>query len=166
MRRFYPLLPRVPRVLALAALLLLAMPVAALAQCPQTTLGEVEKEVLCPVCGTPLALATEAPQAIQQREFIVARVERCESKEEIKTALAAEFGEDVLASPDDEGFDLVAYVLPGLALLGAGGAMVYAAVRWRRGRARSPAPAGAGTETSGSSADSQRLQRDLERYDL
>ena len=34
----------------------------------RTTLGDVEDEVMCPVCGTPLALATEAPQAIQQRD--------------------------------------------------------------------------------------------------
>ncbi len=56
----------------------LAAPAAALAQCPQTTLGEVEQEVMCPICGTPLALATEAPQAQRQRAFINERVARCD----------------------------------------------------------------------------------------
>ena len=43
---------------------LLAPAAAALAaDCPQTTLGDVEDEVMCPVCGVPLGLATEAPQA-------------------------------------------------------------------------------------------------------
>ena len=50
----------------LLAAALIAAPAAA-AQCPQATLGDIEDEVMCPVCGTPLALATEAPQAIQQR---------------------------------------------------------------------------------------------------
>ena len=49
---------------AAAVLALLAAAPAALAQdCPQTTLGDIEDEVMCPICGTPLGLATEAPQA-------------------------------------------------------------------------------------------------------
>ena len=41
-------------------------------QCPKTTLGDVEDEVMCPVCGTPLGLATEAPQAERERALIAA----------------------------------------------------------------------------------------------
>jgi cytochrome c-type biogenesis protein CcmH/NrfF len=106
--------------LACAAALCLALAPAAGA-CPRTTLGDVEDEVMCPVCGTPLSTATEAPQAQRERELIVRLIDRCRSKEQIKATLAAEFGEDVLALPDDEGFDLAAYVVPALALLAARG---------------------------------------------
>ncbi len=117
MRRRSPSTRSLARALATVAAVVLAAPAAALAQCPQTTLGEVEQEVMCPVCGTPLALATEAPQAERERQFIIERIERCESKDEIKAALVAQFGEAVLATPGDDGFDLAAYLLPALAVL-------------------------------------------------
>ena len=158
---------RISIAVAAAIALALAVPAAALAQCPQTSLGEIEEEVMCPVCGTPLALATEAPQAQRQREFIQQRIARCDSEEGIKAALIAQYGEDVLATPAGDGFDLSAYVVPGLSLLGAGGAIAFAAVRWRRGRATGSLPAAGGDGGAAPSrADSTRLERDLDRYDL
>ena len=146
----------------LAALALIAAGPAAAAACPKTTVGDVEDEVMCPVCGTPLALATEAPQAQRERAFIQRLVDDCRSKEEVKDALVAEFGEEVLASPDDEGFDLAAYLVPALAILLGAAGLAVAVLRWRR--ARQPAePSATGP---GPRADEARLQSDLERYDL
>ena len=147
----------------LVAAMALGVPsAAAAADCPKTTLGDVENEVMCPVCGTPLALATEAPQAVQERRLIERLVARCKSKEEIKTALVAQFGDAVLSTPDDEGFDLAAYVVPALAvLLGIGGVGV-AVMRWRR----RPRTADGAEEPSGPAPRSKRLDADLERYDL
>ena len=54
---------------------------------------------MCPVCGTPLALATEAPQANRERAFIQRQVNACRSKDEIKRTLVAQFGDSVLALP-------------------------------------------------------------------
>ena len=86
--------------LALGLIGLLALPPAALAACPQTTLDDLEDEVMCTVCGTPLGLATEAPQAQRERALIERLIARCRSKDEIKGALAAQFGRRVLATPD------------------------------------------------------------------
>ena len=60
------------RAAVLLALLTLAVaPAAAVAKdCPQTTLGDIEDEVMCPVCGTPLGLASESPQAQDERAYI------------------------------------------------------------------------------------------------
>jgi len=150
--------------LALAAAALLAPAGAVAAECPKTTLAEVEAEVMCPVCGTPLGLATEAPQAERQREFIRRQVEDCRSKEEIKSALVDEFGENVLALPGGGGFDLAAYLVPALAVLLGAGAVAAAAVGWRRTRSGS---AGQTTPTTAEpGADHERLQTDLDRYDL
>jgi cytochrome c-type biogenesis protein CcmH len=142
-----------------AALALSAAPSAA-AACPLTTLGDVEDEVMCPVCGTPLELATEAPQAQRERELIQRLIAQCKSKDQVKRVLAAEYGDRVLAVPDDKGFDLAAYLVPALAILLAGGAVAVAAVRWRRRRS---APASAPAEGS---ATDRRLDSDIERYDL
>ena len=54
---------------------------------------------MCPVCGTTLELASDSPQAIREREFIRGLIAEGRTKEEIKDALVAEFGEEVLATP-------------------------------------------------------------------
>jgi cytochrome c-type biogenesis protein CcmH len=148
-----------------AVALVLITPSGALAQCPQTSLADIEDEVTCPVCGVPLELATEAPQAQRERAFIIERIERCQSKEEIKAALVAQFGEGVLATPDGEGFDLAAYLVPVLAALAGLATLGFAAFRWRR-RRPSAAPAAASGPEPPSKEDSDRVDRDLERYDL
>ena len=166
MKRTFSPVARLARAVAIACAALMLAPAAALAQCPQTTLGDIEDEVMCPVCGTPLSLATEAPQAQEQRDFIVQRIERCESEDEIKAALVAEFGEGVLATPGDDGFDLAAYLLPALAVLAGAGGIAFATLRWRRRRASAASGGTRGSPGRDSSADSQRLAADLERYDL
>lgn len=152
-----------------AALLLLAPPAAALAQCPKTSVADLEDEVMCQVCGTPLALATEVPQAQREREFILGLVEQCKSKDEIKAALVTEYGPSVLALPKAEGFALAAYLVPILGVVLAGAGIGVAAVRWRR---RRPAPqrsvetGGPGEADRDAAAARERLDRDLARYDL
>jgi cytochrome c-type biogenesis protein CcmH len=151
-------------VVVLAALMALVVAPAALAaDCPKTTLGDVEDEVMCPVCGTPLNLATDAPQARRERAFIQSLVEQCKSKGEIKNALSREFGDRVLALPDDKGFGLTAYLVPALGLLLAIAGVTLAAMRWRRG----PRSGGDGDiAPAPDPRDAARLDADLERYKL
>ncbi len=157
---------RIAAALAVALLALAISAGAAAASCPQTTLGDVENEVMCPVCGTPLGLATEAPQANREREFIRRQVAACKSKDEVKAALAAEFGDEVLALPDDQGFDLAAWLVPGLALVAGAGAVGFGAVRWRRRRPTTGNEEGSEVGGKPSSKENKRLDSDLERYDL
>ena len=70
----------------------------------------------------------------------------------------AEFGEEVLALPDDEGFEIAAYLIPLAVLLGATGAIAIGTRRWRR---RTPA-----TPTGATPSESKRLDDDLAKYDL
>lgn len=154
---------RLPALIACALLIGAPGGAAAAAACPRTTLGDVEDEVMCPVCGTSLELATEAPQAQRQRAEIERLIDRCASKEEIKARLVTELGDEVLALPGDRGFDLAAYVVPGLGILLATGAVGGAAVQWRRARRRED---GSGAEAEPpSNAASDRLQTDLDRYE-
>ena len=142
----------------IAAALALAAPAAA---CPQTTVADLEDEIMCPVCGTSLATAGEAPLAVQQRRLIDDLVRQCKSKDEIKDALVAQYGETVLADPEPKGFDLTAWAVPGLGIAAGLAIAVLAAIRWRRGRPVGPAAAAAG-----SGAESDRLDEDMRRYDL
>jgi len=132
---------------------------------PQTTLPDIEDEVMCPVCGTTLELASEAPQAIRQREFIRDQIAQGQTKEEIKDALVAEFGPEVLALPDTEGFDLAAWIVPGLAVIAAAVAIFLGLRRWRAASVADAAAAGNAPALALSEADSDRLDADLERYD-
>jgi cytochrome c-type biogenesis protein CcmH len=153
---------------AAALLTILAMaaaPAAAVAKdCPQTTLGDIEDEVMCPVCGTPLGLASESPQAQRERAYIERLIAQCKSKDEVKRALVAEFGDSVLALPGDEGDtgvgDVLVYVVPALGILLAAAGIAFAVVRWRRPRRRPPGDGALAT------AEGARLEDDMERYDL
>ena len=153
------------RAAALIALLMaLALPTTALAaDCPKTTLGDIEDEVMCSICGTPLGLASEAPQAQRERAYIERLIADCRSKDEIKRALVGEFGEEVLALPGDAGDDngiedTLVYVIPGVGIVLAAGGIAFALTRWRRGPRGGTKPAAA--------SDSSRVDVDMERYDL
>ena len=122
----------------------------AAAACPKTSLGDIEDEVMCPVCGTALAVSSEdQPLAKRQRAFIQRQIGDCKSKDEVKAALVAEFGDEVLALPDDDGFEAAAYVVPAAILLGAAGAVAVGVHRWRR-------PSGGAGSGTGSSAAADR----------
>jgi cytochrome c-type biogenesis protein CcmH len=112
-----------------AAVAALALAAPALAARP--TLSDLEDEVVCPTCKVTLA-QSDSPVADRMRVFIRARIAAGDSKQEIKDALVAQFGQRVLAVPEKRGFDLIAWLLPiGGALLAAA---VVGAAAWRWSR--------------------------------
>lgn len=148
-----------------AAVLTLAMPALATAA-PQASLPDIEDEVMCTVCGVPLNLATDAPQANRERAFIRSLIDQGRSKEEIKRRLADEFGPNVLALPERKGFSLTAYLVPIGGLLAALIGLAVLLPRWRRRTGGDGDPAVANTGPELSSADARRLNDDLARYDV
>jgi cytochrome c-type biogenesis protein CcmH/NrfF len=154
-------LPAVVSVVALSLTL-----VATASAGTRTTLNDVEDEVMCPVCGTPLNLASDAPSANDERALIRRLITQGYGKEQIKRRLAREFGPGVLALPPQRGFDLTAYLAPIVLVLAGLVAIGVLAVRWRR---RRPAPlvrADGGSATPAlDPADARRLDEDLARYD-
>jgi cytochrome c-type biogenesis protein CcmH/NrfF len=155
---------RLATALAALALATLALAPLAAAAVPQASLSEIEAEVMCPVCGTLLQLA-ESPQAQREKAFVRRLVAAGRSKQQIKDALVAEYGEAVLALPKGKGFNLSAYLVPAIAFVVALVALAFGVLRWRRaggppGDGSRPAPQGPSPE------DSERLDADLARYDL
>jgi len=145
-----------------AALACVAMLLPGTAAAQQASLPDIEDEVMCPTCGVPLNHAF-SPQAERQRDFIRAQIDRGLDKGEIKQALVAEFGSEVLAEPDpgERGFDIVAFLVPAIAVLGGIVAIWLSLTRWRRRDRRSAEPV-----VELSAGDSERLRRDISRYDL
>jgi cytochrome c-type biogenesis protein CcmH len=149
------------RLVAIALVALLIAPAAA-AACPRTTIGEVEHEVMCLECGVPLDVAENSLQAKQERAFIARQIAACRSKEQIKDALAAQYGDRVLAAPKAKGFGLTAYLVPIAAVLLGAAAIAFAVRRWRRRPPTTPA----GATTDADPRETARLDADLTRYDL
>jgi cytochrome c-type biogenesis protein CcmH len=117
--------------LALVVVLLVAATAGTAAAAGRPTVSDLEDEVVCPTCGTTLDMST-APIADRMRAFIRARIAAGDSKQEIKDALVAQFGQNVLAEPPKRGFDLLAWLLPIAGLLSAAAIVGYATWRWSR----------------------------------
>jgi cytochrome c-type biogenesis protein CcmH len=151
--------------LGLAALVLAALlgPASPAVAAERASLSEIEKQVMCPVCGTLLQLA-EAPQAQRQKAFIRRLIAEGKSEEQIKDALVAEYGDEVLALPRGSGFSLSAYLVPIVAFLLAAIALAIGVMRWRR--AGRGGDGGVPPAKGPTDVDSERLDADLARYDL
>ena len=118
--------------LTVAALAVLALASAALANGERPTLADLEGEVMCPVCDTTLD-QSQSPAADQVRRIIAERIRAGDTEGEIKAQLVREYGPAILAAPPREGFDLLAWWLPIAAA--AVGALALGILAWRWSRA-------------------------------
>jgi cytochrome c-type biogenesis protein CcmH len=148
--------------LLVAVLVLLAAPGAALAAA-RASLPDIEDEVMCVECGTPLAVS-QSPVANQERALIRRGIAAGQTKQQIEDNLVAQYGKAVLAEPQGGGIDLAVWWVPivlfPLALLAAG----LAARRWRRNTAAAEA-APAGSAAALDPAEARRLDAELAAFD-
>jgi cytochrome c-type biogenesis protein CcmH len=147
------------RAAALTALLVLALAAPALGAVePRASLPDIEDEVMCVECGTPLAVS-DSPVANQERAFIRREIAQGKTKAQIKADMVAQYGQDVLADPHRHGFGKALWIVP-VALVLLGGAVIVTALRrWRR---NGPAPAAAAPPEL-SPEDARRLDAELSR---
>jgi cytochrome c-type biogenesis protein CcmH len=147
-------------VVPLAVLLALgSLAPAASAATPRTNLPDVEDEVMCTICGTLLA-ESDSPQAERERALIRRLIDRGETKDQIKDALVAQYGPRVLATPSGHGFDLAAWIVPGLVIALVIAGLAVGATKLVR-RPRPPEP-----EAPLDPGDEARLERDISSFDL
>jgi cytochrome c-type biogenesis protein CcmH len=122
------------------------------------TLADLEGEIMCPVCDTTLDQSS-SPAARQIKALISARIAAGDSKQEIKDLLVAQYGPKILAAPPKHGFDLLAWLLPIVGLLG--GALVLGLLAWRWSRVREPVQPVGGLSPS----LERRVDEELSRFD-
>jgi cytochrome c-type biogenesis protein CcmH len=148
---------------------LLSLAVAAAAPAPagaaqaKASLNDIESEVMCVECGTPLSVS-QSPAADGERRFIQRRIAEGKTKDQIKAALVAEYGRNVLGTPPDKGFARAVYIVPIALAAAAAAALLLAARRWRR-RSSPQARTPEGSAPL-SDDDAQRLERDMASYEL
>ncbi len=127
------------RIVLFAALVLCALaPAAATAAEPRFSQEEIERELMCPTCKSPLYLS-HSPAADRIRAYVAEKREEGWTKEQVTDRLVADFGPEILASPEREGLGLAAWLVPLAAVLAGLAAAVGLALAWRR-RSRASEP--------------------------
>ena len=121
-------------VILLFIVLLSASPVRA----NEATVSDISKQLVCQ-CGCNMVLINCSHAECMSPEAMTAVIEQKlaqgQTAEQIIQYFVVQYGEQVLASPPKRGFNLVAWVLPFVAILGGGGIIYIALKEWvRRGK--------------------------------
>jgi cytochrome c-type biogenesis protein CcmH len=137
---------------------------------PRTTLEDVEAELMCITCKTPLNQST-ARQADRERAMIERLVAGGATKQQAIDGMVAAYGDEILIDPPQSGLKVARIALPAAAGLFGVGLLVVLVRRWRRSAGRDDvvaATSGAPDLESSSpditDDDRRRLDAELERY--
>jgi cytochrome c-type biogenesis protein CcmH len=152
--------------LLLVALAVLAVAAPAVASERHPTLGELEGQLMCPICAGETLAQSDAPAAQRIKAYIQERIAAGDTRSEIKRKLVDQWGKRILAAPPRHGFDLLAWALPLVGLLG--GAGVLGLLAWRWTRVREPEPTPQRWSLNGHPLDpdeERRLDEELARFD-
>jgi cytochrome c-type biogenesis protein CcmH len=149
------------RALALV-LAALALAAPAMASNAHPTQGELEAELVCPECHSPLD-ESNSVIAQQMKAYIRAHIAMGWTKSQIEDALVAQLGPAVLGVPRTHGFDLLAWVIPfAVIVLGAVG---LAGGAWYWSRSRSGPGTATGDATPLDPESDRRVDEALARFD-
>jgi cytochrome c-type biogenesis protein CcmH/NrfF len=138
-----------------------ALPAVSLAA-GRVSLLQIEPTFMCQVCGEPLNVA-QSPEASREVHFITVLIARGDTEKQIDTAMVAQYGPSVMATPSHHGFGLVAYIVPIVAALMILAAAAVALPRWRR-RGQRLAGTPMAPESTLSAAERDRLDADLAQF--
>lgn len=125
---------------------------------------QVSKELYCPLCTGVRVDNCDLPLCDQMREVIRQKLATGETKEEIKAYFVEQYGQVVLGVPPKRGGMILAWVLPFLVVIVAGGWVYHLTRRWTRQQAteeetEAAAPQPLPTEYV------ERLERELEQFE-
>jgi len=133
--------------LAISLVLMLAAPAVMAQQGPTPTLDQINavaRELYCPLCNGVRLDTCELQACIQMRQVISDKLAQGVPKEQIKQEFVAEYGPKVLGEPPSSGLDLLAWIVPIVAIVAGAAWLLYTARRWTR----QPEPALAATPTA------------------
>src|SRR4029453_14975776 len=117
------------------------------------TLSELEGQLMCPICEGETLAQSDSPAAQRIKAYVQLRISQGATRSQIKREPVDQWGTRILAAPPRHGFDLLAWLLPIVGVLGGAAVIGVLAWRWSRARepsaqwkltARAPRPAGEG----------------------
>jgi cytochrome c-type biogenesis protein CcmH len=112
----------------LVAMAALALAAPALASEQHPSLNELENQLMCPVCQGETLAQSDVAAAQQIKVHIQQRIRQGWTRSQIKRELVAEYGTRILAAPPRQGWNLLAWLLPLIGVLG--GAVVIGFLGW------------------------------------
>lgn len=112
----------------------------------------IASQVRCPVCDGETVAESQAAPSLAIRSQIRREVQAGASEGQILGRLVRDYGPAILEKPQPKGFDLVVWVLPVVAAVAAGGALVVILRRGRLGRDQSVLPDRGDAAAAGSGA--------------
>lgn len=140
------------------------LPLAAVAAEPgvDDTARAIYGEFMSPYCPGLLLADCRSQAAVDLRARIHAELAAGRTADEVRSGLAATYGEKILAAPRAQGFGLMAWLTPGVfVLIGAGFVLLWAQRRRdAAGETVASAPA-----AGGDAALQARLERELRTVD-
>ncbi len=148
--------------IAFLIILLFASP----ARVNAATVSDISQQLICQ-CGCTLVLANCTHGECMSRDTMTTLIEQKlaqgQSEEQIIQSFVAQYGEQVLASPPKKGFNLVAWVLPFVAILAGGGVIYLALKKWVWRGKQAPTIAN-GEAEEGDEEYRRRLEQELEEF--
>lgn len=148
-------------VVALALALMLTGAVAGSASAHQSYYSVVN-QFMCVSCHEPLN-QVNSPQALSEKTTLRGLIARGLSLSQIKSAMVAQYGPEVLGRPAASGFNLTVYILPPAVFLGGLALLALTLPKWRERSRRA-----AGTQLPGAAAldsdDAKRLDDELTNF--
>jgi cytochrome c-type biogenesis protein CcmH len=121
-----------------------------------------ESQFICTSCHEPLELVS-SPQAQSEKAYLRSLLARGLTDAQIKTAMVAQYGPEVLAKPPARGFNLTVYILPPLLVVAGLALLVYTLPKWRA-RSKRAAVTPLPSSSPLSSDDAERLDEELDRF--
>src|SRR5260221_10628934 len=147
----------------------IAIPIVVVAA-PGVGRQEISEGLTCQ-CGCGLTVANcnhpNCSFSVPMRERIDTMIAHGKGRAKIISYFRKQYGEKILSAPTTQGFNLLAWTMPFVALLVGGGLVVLMVGRWRGGSpAPPPAPGAPGSGNSGQSGKAasalrERLESEL-----
>jgi cytochrome c-type biogenesis protein CcmH/NrfF len=130
---------------------------------------EIEEALVCQ-CGCGLTVHAcnhlNCPSGVPIKEEIVKRLTAGETKEQILAHFQERYGEKVLSAPTLRGFNLVAWIAPGVFVALGVGLVAVVTRRWSRAAGAPAAAPGAGpAAAAGDDPYRERLAREIRDFD-
>ena len=102
----------------------------------------VASQLRCPVCQGLSIQDSPSELAQSMRAVVRDQLAAGRTPDEVKAYYVSKYGEWILLAPKPSGFNLVAYLLPVLVVLGGGLLIALAVRRWTGGSRDTPPPRG------------------------
>ncbi|HEY6826352.1 MAG TPA: cytochrome c-type biogenesis protein CcmH [Gemmatimonadaceae bacterium] len=98
----------------------------------------VAAQLRCPVCQGLSIQDSPSELAQSMRSLVRDQLAQGKTPEQVKAYFVSKYGEWILLSPAPHGFNLLAYAVPVLVVVGGGALIVLAVRRWTTGGEASP----------------------------